>query len=86
MESMRLVGYNTKWYRFQKGLTQEEFAALTNFKMAYISIIESGNANLTCGNIDVIAKALGLKPEKLFIENTALKGMKLPSRVYMYKK
>ena len=39
--------------------------------MAYISTIETGIANLTCKNIDLIASCLNIKPEQLFIEETA---------------
>ena len=86
MDAMKRVGLNTRWYRYQKGLTQEKFSEITNFKMAYISVIESGNANLTCRNIDVIARSLGIDVELLFSEKTASKAINLPMRVYMYKK
>jgi len=86
MESMKLVGLNTKWYRYQKKWTQELFAEKTDFKMAYLSSIETGRANLTCKNIDVIAKALNIKPELLFKEETALLAKNLPNRVDMYNK
>ena len=78
MTSMELVGLNTKWYRYQNNLTQEQYANKTKFKMAYISVIETGNANLTCKNIDFIAK--------LFNEKTAKLAQKLPARVDMYKR
>ena len=55
MDMMQLVGFNTKYYRYQNNMTQEKFAEITGFKMAYISTIESGNANLTCKTIDLIA-------------------------------
>ena len=86
MDAMKRVGLNTRWYRYQKGLTQEKFSEITNFKMAYISVIESGNANLTCRKIDVIAKSLGIDVELLLSEKTANKALDLPMRVYMYKK
>lgn len=86
MNSMKLVGLNTKWFRYQNNLTQEQFANMTNFKMAYISTIENGDANLTCKNIDLIAKAFAIKPELLFNENTAIKAKELPKRVDMYTK
>lgn len=86
MDAMKRVGLNTRWYRYQKGLTQEKFSEITNFKIAYISVIESGNANLTCRNIDVIARSLGIDVELLFSEKTANKAINLPMRVYMYKK
>lgn len=83
---MELVGLNTKWYRYQNGLTQEAYANKTKFKMAYISIIETGDANLTCKNIDFIAKSFGIKPADLFNEETAKLAKKLPARVDTYKK
>ena len=86
MTSMEIVGINTKWYRYQSFMTQEEYANKTKFKMAYISIIETGDANLTCKNIDFIAKSFGIRPKDLFDEETAKLAKKLPSRVDMYKK
>lgn len=86
MTSMELVGFNTKWYRYQNNLTQEQYSNKTKFKMAYISVIETGNANLTCKNIDFIAKSFKIKPELLFNEETAKMAKKLPVRVDMYNK
>lgn len=86
MTSMELVGLNTKWYRYQNNLTQEQYANKTKFKMAYISVIETGNANLTCKNIDFIAKSFKIKPELLFKEGTAKMAKKLPVRVDMYNR
>ena len=86
MTSMELVGLNTKWYRYKNNLTQEDYANKTKFKMAYISVIETGNANLTCKNIDSIAKSFNIKPELLFNEDTAKLAKKLPIRVDMYRK
>lgn len=86
MNSMQLIGLNTKWYRYQNNLTQEQFANKTKFKMAYISTIENGDANLTCKNIDLIAKSFDIKVELLFIEETAEKAKSLPNRVDMYHK
>ncbi len=84
MTSMELVGLNTKWYRYQNNLTQEKFANQTKFKIAYISIIETGNANLTCKSIDFIAQSFNIKPEALFNEETATMAKNLPPRVDMY--
>lgn len=54
MTSLELVGLNTKWYKYQNNLTPEQYANKTKFKIASISVIETGNANLTCKNIDFI--------------------------------
>ncbi len=86
MTSMELIGLNTKWYRYQKGFTQEKYSNITNFKMAYISVIETGCANLTCKNIDLIAKSFGIKVQALFDEDTANFAKKLPPRIDMYNK
>ena len=86
MTSMELVGLNTKWYRYKNNLTQEQYANRTKFKMAYISVIETVNANLTCKNIDSIVKSFNLKPILLFNEETAKMAKKLPVRVDMYRK
>lgn len=85
MTCMELVGLNTKWYRYQNHMTQEQYANKTKFKMAYISVVETGNANLTCKNIDLIAKSFGISPELLFNEDTAKLAKKLPTRLDMYK-
>ncbi len=86
MTSMELIGLNTKWYRYQNNMTQEQFANKTKFKMAYISTIENGDANLTCKNIDLIARSFNIKPILLFSEETAKEAKKLPKRVDMYIK
>lgn len=86
MDSMHLIGCNTKYYRFQKNLTQEKFAEMTGFKMAYLSTIENGEANLTCKNIDLIARKLEIKPIELFNEETANDAKNLPTRVDIYYK
>lgn len=86
MTSMELIGLNTKWYRYQRGFTQEKYSNLTSFKMAYISVIETGYANLTCKNIDLIAKSFGIKVQALFDEHTANLAKKLPPRIDMYNK
>ncbi len=83
---MELIGLNTKWYRYQKGLTQEEYSFQTKFKMAYISRIETGDVKLSCKNIDFIAASFGIKTVDLFNEETAKLAKKLPTRIDMYKK
>lgn len=86
MTSMELIGLNTKFYRYKNNLTQEQFSDITHFKMAYISTIENGSANLTCKNIDLIASSLKIKQELLFNEFTAKQAKKFPTRVDMYSK
>ena len=82
MNIKEIVGLNTKYYGYKLGLTQEKFANLTNFKMAYISIVENGKANLTLDNIKIIADSLNIKPELLFNIDTAREALILPNRIY----
>jgi len=84
MNTSKLVGLNTKWYRYQLGLTQEKFSFITNYKVAYISTIENGNSNITSNTIDFLAKSLKVKPKDLLDEETAKKALKLPNRVDKY--
>ncbi len=84
MTSMQLVGLNTKYYRYKNKLTQEQFANKTKFKVAYLSTIETGDANLTLKNVDLIASSFGIEPALLFDESTANLAKKLPPRVDMY--
>lgn len=83
---MELVGVNTKWYRYQNNINQEQFANKTKFKITYVITIENSDTNLTCENIDFITKAFNIKQELLFNEETVVKTKKLPNRVDMYYK
>ena len=85
MTLAQIIGLNVKWYRYQNKMTQEQYAQKTKFKMAYISIIETGNTNLTCRNIEVLAKSFHINPNLLLNEETAKLAMKLPTRLDMYK-
>lgn len=46
--------------------------------MAYISVIETENANLTCKNINFIAKFFYIKPILSFDEETAKMAKNYP--------
>ncbi len=85
MTLSEIIGLNVKWYRYQKKMTQEQYAQKAKFKIAYISVIETGNTNLTCKNIEVLAKSFDIRPEQLLNEETAKLAMHLPTRLYMYK-
>lgn len=79
MDAMKLIGLNTKYFRYQQKMTQEQLAEKIGFKIAYLSLIETGNANLTCKNIDLIAHTLKVKTEQLFNEKTAKIAKTLPA-------
>ena len=81
-----IIGLNVKWYRYQNRLTQAQYANKINFKVAYLSVVESGKVNLTCKNISLLAKSFCIPPELLLNENTAKLAKNLPMRVYKSEK
>ncbi|EKS38720.1 helix-turn-helix domain-containing protein [Afipia clevelandensis] len=60
MDMRKLVGENFKRIRLSKGLTQEEFSALSGFSQQYISGLEGGRRNPTVVTLYELATALGI--------------------------
>ena len=84
MNAQEIIGLNTKWYRYQNNISQEQFAVKTGLKLSYVSRIECGRINLTSNTIDLIVKTFKIKYENLFNEKTALKAKKLPPKINLY--
>ena len=63
---LKKFGKNVQQFRKAAGLTQEELGELTGLDRGYISGVERGVRNPAIVNIDKIAKALKVKPSKLF--------------------
>ena len=62
----KLFGRNVRYWRKERGLSQEEFAERSGLHPTYVSGIESGHRNPTVKVIGRIAQALEVKPGKLF--------------------
>jgi transcriptional regulator with XRE-family HTH domain len=60
MDMRRLVGSHVKRIRQEKGLTQEELAAISGFSQQYISGLEQGRRNPTIVTLYELAMALGV--------------------------
>lgn len=58
-------GKRVREERTKLGLSQEELAAKAGVHRTYVGMIERAEKNITLGNIEKFAKALGLKPEEL---------------------
>ena len=54
-----------KELRKAKGLTQEKLAEITGVSQSHIALLESNRRGLSFDNIEVFAKALGVKPYEL---------------------
>ena len=59
-------GKRVREERRKAGLSQEQLAADAGLHRTYIGMIERAEKNLTLGNIDKIARALGLAIKDLF--------------------
>jgi transcriptional regulator with XRE-family HTH domain len=67
MTEMEKIGRNIAKIRSEKGLSQEDLAGLSEVARNYISRIENGKVSFSVPVLLRIAKALNIKPEKLFI-------------------
>lgn len=64
--AQKRFGKNVAYYRKAAGLTQEKLGELTGLDRGYISGVERGVRNPAIVNIEKIAKALKVKPARLF--------------------
>jgi transcriptional regulator with XRE-family HTH domain len=64
---VRDVGFRIREIREQRGLTQEQLAALADLHRAYIGQIERGEKNIGLINLEKIAKALEVDVRDLFL-------------------
>lgn len=78
----QIFGKNIKYFRFEKKLTQEEFAEQVNLNPSYVSELECGKYGPTFEKVEEIAKALNVEPHILFQENENT-HKNLPNRVDM---
>lgn len=60
-ELLMCVGGNIKRYRRQKGILQQDLAALCNMEIPNISRIENGRTNPTLRTLQKISQSLGVE-------------------------
>jgi transcriptional regulator with XRE-family HTH domain len=54
-------GRRVRRERIKRGLSQERLGELANLHRTYIGMIERAEKNITLGNIEKIARALGVR-------------------------
>ena len=69
MDIIKVFGDTVRYYREQKGFTQEEFAFRCGLHRTYISAIERYRRSISLGNVQKIADALDIESYMLFIQN-----------------
>lgn len=66
MGTREIFRENLRFYRKQKGFTQEKLSELINYGETYITEIESRHKFPKPETIDLIAEKLGIEPYQLF--------------------
>lgn len=60
-----ILSENLKFYRANKGISQEKLAHMCGLHRTYISDIERKERNISLSNLEKIAKVLNIPPYKL---------------------
>ncbi len=60
-ELLKCVGKNIKKYRMQKGILQQDLAAICNMEIPNMSRIENGRTNPTLKTLLKISSSLGVE-------------------------
>lgn len=68
MDIIRVFATNVRFYREQKGISQEKLAELSGLHRTYISDLERCTRSISLSNVQKLAEALEVEPHVLFIE------------------
>lgn len=68
MDICKIFGQNVRRCRIATGISQEALAVKIGVDQAYISIMESGQQNVTLTTLWLTANALGVTPSELLDE------------------
>lgn len=63
----KLIGERVKYYRKQKGLTQEQLAEFMDFNTKSISLLENGHNYIALNKVPKLCANLDVEPYQLFI-------------------
>lgn len=69
MPLVNIVAKNLNHYRKQKGISQEELAAICGLHRTYIGAVERAERNISIKNIEKISAALNIQPYELLKEH-----------------
>lgn len=80
MDPLATVGETIRRLRKERGLTQEELAERADCHPNYVGGVERGERNVALLNILFFARALEVRPERLFEGLTDVELRKLPTK------
>lgn len=63
---VRVIGERIKYFRLNKGYTQEKLAEIANIHSAYIGGVERAERNISLGTLNKITQALEIEAKDLF--------------------
>lgn len=82
MSWVDIFARNIRYYRFQKGYSQEKLGTLSDRSARYISDLELGISNPTLDTITNLAMALEISIDQLFIDHSENKITEKSIAVY----
>jgi transcriptional regulator with XRE-family HTH domain len=68
-EELRKLGERVREQRRNRGLTQEALAEALDLSVAYVSLIERGGRNPPYTTVVAIARALGIAPSRMVVDD-----------------
>jgi len=68
MEARRIVGWNLRRIRVERGLTIEDLAGNAEVDASFVARVERASANSSVDLLDRLARALKVRLVELFIE------------------
>jgi len=71
MDLVQLLGRNVRAARLARGLSQEQLAFEAEMKRSYLSDLERGTRNPSVRALGRLAKALGVGPADLLVDQAA---------------
>jgi transcriptional regulator with XRE-family HTH domain len=76
MKLEKIIGDNVRGFRKQTGLSQDNFAIKAGLHRTFIGTIERAEQNITIDSIGKLAKALGVLPYVLLLQDAWLQAKK----------
>lgn len=82
METKKIIGINLKYYRYQAGLSQEDFYNKLGLSSKYLACVERGEINVTICFLEKLAKKLNISIQDLISldENKMIKEKRIDAK------
>lgn len=68
MDARKIIGWNLRKLRVEKGLSQERLALEAHIDRAYVGRVERGKENVTVSTLEALAQVLDVPVAELFVE------------------